>query len=306
VTLDGRVIDTGNGGISHSEGQGYGMLLAAGCGDRERFDRIWAWTRRSLQVRDDRLFAWKWQPQAGGGGAVADRNDASDGDLLVAWALRLAAETWQVPAYRLAADLVLADVKRLLVVDSRFGPVLLPGTQGFAGPGKLVVNPSYWVYPALAAAARADADPVWGRLAASRTAILGAARFGEHTLPPDWLDIAAEAKPAAGFPPVFGFNAIRVPLYLSWSEQPDRPELMAPFLALPAAFGGPERVPATIDVLTGKPAEYPLPAGGQAVLRLAAARAAGARPDLPALDPKDDYYSSTLLLLTKLTSETAP
>ena len=28
VLADGRVVDDGNGGISHSEGQGYGLLLA--------------------------------------------------------------------------------------------------------------------------------------------------------------------------------------------------------------------------------------------------------------------------------------
>ena len=26
---EGRIVDTGNGGVSHSEGQGYGLLLAA-------------------------------------------------------------------------------------------------------------------------------------------------------------------------------------------------------------------------------------------------------------------------------------
>jgi hypothetical protein len=36
----GRVIDTANGGISHSEGQGYGMLLAVAASDHETFDAI--------------------------------------------------------------------------------------------------------------------------------------------------------------------------------------------------------------------------------------------------------------------------
>ena len=38
---EGRIVDTGNGGISHSEGQGYGMLLAEAAGDRAAFDRLW-------------------------------------------------------------------------------------------------------------------------------------------------------------------------------------------------------------------------------------------------------------------------
>jgi endoglucanase len=37
---DGRVIDVDNGGITHSEAQGYGMLLAEAAGDRPTFDRL--------------------------------------------------------------------------------------------------------------------------------------------------------------------------------------------------------------------------------------------------------------------------
>ena len=33
-------MDTGNAGISHSEGQGWGLILAAAAGDRPAFDQI--------------------------------------------------------------------------------------------------------------------------------------------------------------------------------------------------------------------------------------------------------------------------
>ena len=39
IQQDGRVVDNGNGGISHSEGQGYALVLAELAGDREVFDR---------------------------------------------------------------------------------------------------------------------------------------------------------------------------------------------------------------------------------------------------------------------------
>lgn len=57
VEADGRVADTGNLGTSHSEGQGYGLLLAAAAADRETFDRIWSWTNSRLLIRSDRLAA---------------------------------------------------------------------------------------------------------------------------------------------------------------------------------------------------------------------------------------------------------
>jgi endoglucanase len=85
ISEQGRVIDTANGGISHSEGQGYGMLLAVAADDRAGFDALWGWTRANLMVRDDELIAWRWEPDKRP--AVADMNDAADGDLLVAWAL---------------------------------------------------------------------------------------------------------------------------------------------------------------------------------------------------------------------------
>ena len=52
VTADGAVRDTGNNDISHSEGQGYAMLMAVAYDDQPNFHKIWQWTRSYLQVRD--------------------------------------------------------------------------------------------------------------------------------------------------------------------------------------------------------------------------------------------------------------
>jgi endoglucanase len=56
LASDGRIVDTGNGGISHSEGQGYGLLVAEAAGDRASFDRLWHWTDAHLSRQDVRLF----------------------------------------------------------------------------------------------------------------------------------------------------------------------------------------------------------------------------------------------------------
>ncbi|MEK1944510.1 MAG: glycosyl hydrolase family 8, partial [Ensifer adhaerens] len=53
----GRIIDDGNGGISHSEGQGYGLWLAVLAGSAADFELIWSFTRRELLLRDDGLAA---------------------------------------------------------------------------------------------------------------------------------------------------------------------------------------------------------------------------------------------------------
>ena len=83
IPAEGRVSDTGNKEISHSEGQGYGMVMATAFDDRAAFDRLWQWSKTNLQVRGDHLFAWKWEP---GPAKATDTNSASDGDILIAWA----------------------------------------------------------------------------------------------------------------------------------------------------------------------------------------------------------------------------
>ena len=49
-----------------SEGQSYALLRAAWMGDRETFDRVFAWTEAHL-ARPDGLYSWQWTPHAAGG-----------------------------------------------------------------------------------------------------------------------------------------------------------------------------------------------------------------------------------------------
>ncbi len=95
---DGRVHDTGNNQVSHTEGQGLAMLFAEAFDDRATFDRVWNWTRANLRRPDSALFAWRWDPNSEN--PVADTNNATDGDILIAWALARAARHWHAPAYR--------------------------------------------------------------------------------------------------------------------------------------------------------------------------------------------------------------
>ena len=57
---DGRVARRDQGGDTVSEGQAYAMLVAAALNDRQRFTRVWAWTKRNL-VREDGRLAWRWK-----------------------------------------------------------------------------------------------------------------------------------------------------------------------------------------------------------------------------------------------------
>jgi endoglucanase len=297
ITADGRVVDTGNGGISHSEGQGYGMLLAVAYDDRPQFDRLWRWTVSHLQVRHDRLFAWKWKADAPTGEEVTDRNSAADGDLLIAWALARAGARWQEPRYLAAARGIASDILKLLsrkVGDRR---VLLPGPEGFVHGRVATVNLSYWVFPALRELARAVPSPAWEELATSGVELVRAARFGARQLPPDWLALTDPPRPSRRFPPVFGYNAIRIPLHLVWAGI-DAADLLQPFVDYAAAEDAPP--PATVNLVSGTASADRLSSGGEAVLTLARIALGGERIPLPDLQADMDYFASSLLLLSKL------
>jgi len=299
ITPEGRVVDTGNGNITHSEAQGFGMLLATAYDDREHFDRIWNWTRNHLQVRGDRLFAWKWEPGESGTGLVADPNNATDGDLLIAWALARAGRRWERPELTEAARLIGADVRRKMVRPSPYGPVLLPGEVGFVREEGVVVNLSYWCFPAFKILAGVDPDPLWSHLDESGMRLLGAARFGRWGLAPDWLRVSDDLGLPEGFNPRFGYNAIRIPLYLVWAGYRD-PGPLQPFLDYWDYFDGARFLSVWTDLTNDSIDSYDAPPGIKAVVILARSATAGTPPILPALDGEQDYYSASLLLAAKL------
>ena len=160
ISNDGRVIDNGNANISHSEGQGYGMLLAVAANDRATFDKLWQWTQKNLAKRSDDLFAWRWIPNASPN--VSDKNNASDGDILIAWALGRASDQFDEPEYAKAAQKIASAVRRQLIRDTDFGKQLLPGSQGFESPESIVINPSYLLLPAFQELRRWDSSPQGG------------------------------------------------------------------------------------------------------------------------------------------------
>jgi endoglucanase len=304
VTPEGRVVDDVNGGISHSESQGYGLILALAADDQATFRRIWSWTRANLYVRKDGLAAWRWQP--GPAPNVRDPNNATDGDILVAWALGIAGEAWSDPALTVASRRIARAVWDETVVKTAHGPALLPAVDGFAGPARRdapVVNPSYWVFPALAAFERLVPEHDWAAVAATGVEILDATRAGPTGLPPEWASLAGpRAAPAEGFPAVFGYNAVRVPLYLAWNGTLRR-DALAPFMA---RWSETERSRmAVVDLKSGADVEPLVDPGYRAVAALVACSLEGTRfPDALRTADVDHYYPATLRALALIAVNT--
>ena len=288
---DGRVVDTGNNGISHSEGQGYGMLFAVHADDRDAFTRMAAWTETHLARSDVALFSWRYDPSATA--PVSDPNNASDGDILIAWALALAGAKWNETKYLARSTQIRAALLGRCVIERHGLKVIVPGMAGFAEGTQVVLNPSYYIWPALNRFAKIDGAQAWGRVIADGLTLLEQARFGSNRLPTDWVALCAPGKlvPAPGRDPRFGYDAVRVPLYAMMGELPSLAAPVAKFWRECLATDKP--IPAWIDVETGQIANYPISSGGAAI----AARLLGlTEPEWLA----DDYYAASLQMLARI------
>jgi endoglucanase len=302
---EGRLVDTGNNGVSHSEGQGWGLMFAAAFDDRAAFDSILAWTQRVLKRRTDHLHAWRFRPTAAV--AVDDPNNATDGDLYIAFGLLMAHARWRQAAYRDLAIAIARDVLRLTLRRPDGKPALLPGAAGFESAAGMVLNPSYIVLPAYAALAAAMPGEAWPRLAQQGLEWLRRARFGAWGLNPDWVLVppgrgAALRLPAA-WPPRFSFDAVRAPLSLAWAGEVRHPALLGAH-----AFWSDPRwsvPPAWVDLVSGGTAEFAASPGMLSIARFAAARITGngASVSLPSVNLSGDYYSASLTLLTRVGCE---
>ncbi len=309
LASDGRVIDTGNGGCSHSEGQGWGLVFAVAADDQKAFDLILRWTATHLRRSSDGLHAWRWLPDTAN--PVSDTNNATDGDIYIASAMWRASVRWQRPDQALAAAGVARDVLRLLLRQVGHRTLLLPGAKGYESEAGVAINLSYYAFPMLADLAAAAPSPLWDELRRDGLALIEEARFGEWRLPPDWLHVSradGTLQPHPNWPPRFSYDAIRVPLYLAWAQD-DTSSAQRSFTSYWEG-SPPRRAAAWVDLVTNAYADYAAPSGMQAVAKLAALAHAAAPPHsnnkidasvtFPVIDDTSDYYSAALILLSRL------
>jgi endoglucanase len=299
LDFSGRVVDGPQSRASHSEGQGYGMLLAAEVGDRDAFRRMADWTQANLAIRGDALLAWRWLPDAPE--RVPDLNNASDGDLFHAWALLRGAERFGAPAWRERAAAIAVDLVRKCLASrpDRPGlPVLLPAAYGFTTADGVIVNPSYMMPVALREVAAATGQGDLERAAASGLSLMS--EIAQGSLVPDWLELTPSGRQAAhGFSHDAGYEAVRVPLFLAWSGERDHP-------ALSRAAGAMARAPlglaaTVIDAQTGEVLETSGDPGYRAVTALSrCAATGGAGAAIPPYTRRQPYYPSTLHMFAML------
>ncbi|EFP96439.1 glycosyl hydrolase family 8 [Vibrio caribbeanicus] len=290
---EGRVIDNANQRISHSEGQGYAMLMAVFFDDNEAFSRLWDWTQKNLTVPGTVLLAWKWQPRPP---HTPDKNNAIDGDILIAWALLRASRKWGNSRYLDDSTKIIHHIAetQIRIVDG--DTILLPGNNGFETPESTIVNPAYWIFPAFKEFN--SHKKVWDRLIISGNNILDKNQYGKSLLPSDWLEFShGEWKPAKKFETIFGYSNYRIPLYLSWSGQshPINKKYLNWLMSEDAAW---------VDIKTGRKASYQPPIGAYAISELVQSTLNKssniAKKGIRKQVQGDNYYSDSLTLLSHI------
>ena len=217
---DGRVVSLDEQGITTSEGQGYALLRAVWSNDRRTFDDVWRWTRTNLQVRPDKLFAWKWK------GKVLSNNAATDADTDIALALILASRRFDRPEYEREAQAILTSIWDLEVLHLT--------QQSYVTGGNWAVSEDYptihvaYLAP-YAYEVFADVDPRhdWRRVIDSSYALLHWLYDDERVaVPPEVVYVEkttgrlSVVHPKTGAPPGFSYDAFplfwRVALDARW------------------------------------------------------------------------------------------
>lgn len=219
---DGRVVDHLQDDASHSEGQGYGMYLAAWFGDAQAFQQMDHWTSSFLAVRQDTLLAWRWLPNQRP--QISDYNNATDGDLFHAWALLRAGQRFGTGDYLARAQNIARFIAASCVrPDPRVNgrSLLLPGADRFSTDRYTTVNPSYYMPLAMRELGLAGASPELLQCADDGEALLEELSAAAGSVP-DWIDIGPSGwRYAQGHAAQSGYDALRSALFLIWSGHLD-------------------------------------------------------------------------------------
>lgn len=294
MMADGRIIDTGNNSVSHTEGQGFAMMMAVRNNDRASFDKIWRWTEKNLKNPENGLFYWRYNPVAAN--PVTDKNNATDGDTFIAWSLLKGGTLWHDDGYLKSSDAIVKALVEHNVIRFSGYQVMLPGAKGFNLNSYVNLNPSYFVFPAWQDFANRTHLVVWKDLISDGQKLLLKMRFGNAQLPADWVSLYADGHvaPAKEWPARFSYDAIRVPLYVKWFAPTSN--LLDPYKAYWARFT-PDQTPAWVNVATNDPAPYKMEGGLLAVRNSVLGQLPAGEPQITT---QEDYYSASLKILVEL------
>ncbi|GEM_PF-2332468 len=214
IQPDGRVVDWYNNGVTHSEGIGYTLFFAVSLNDKKTFFKVFHWFLNNMGFNKYGLVPWLWGKRPNGSWGILDFNDATDGDIWIAYSLLLGYEKWKEPLLKEIALKLIRSIRKYDIFPCRGKTLLKPGKFGFLFPKYVRINPSYytpWIFEKFI---EYDPSTVWLSLSKESFNVFTHLVATDLKLPTDWVDISLPQCKSENFYEVFGFNAIRVPIWV--------------------------------------------------------------------------------------------
>jgi len=223
---DGRVIDKKNSNITHSEAIGYTLYFAYRFNDDKTFDKVYNWYQNNLIKNRYGLISWKWGKDSNNSWGILDHNNASDGDLWIAYDLLLMAQKRGDDKFKVEALSLIGAIKKHLIIEYHKKLFLLPGKEGFKKSDHIILNPSYYRFDIFEAFSKVDTTGPWKILSRDGEWLLHHTVFSSLKLHSDWItmDENLTTKPAKTMR--FGYDAIRIPLNIIQSTLPTKIDLL--------------------------------------------------------------------------------
>lgn len=245
-------------GSAHSESTGYGMILSVAAQNKTAFDQIFSFAEAKL-LQSNGLYAWRYDIN---NNTVPDTNNATDGDILIAWALLKGYAQWGDENYQTRALEIINAIKTNCTKSYAGYTILLPGGKAAfdhsAEEGYVVVNPCYYIYKALRDFAYVTEDDSWLTVINDGQRIMQ--DFITYIKPkvailPNWFIVKDGGTFA--FDPNHdrksGWDAMRCPLYSAWDTEVNYEDTL--WKAFYNAYAE-DSTPAVIDIYNGSVESY--------------------------------------------------
>jgi len=304
IAKDGRVIDRANSDITHSEGIGYAMYFAIKNSDFKSFSKIHNWYENNLKKNKFGLISWKWGKDDNGIWSILDSNDATDGDLWIAYDNLLMYEITKNVSYKSEALKLIQSIKKHLLVKQAGSLYLLPGSLGFRNKNSIEINLSYYVFFIFDKFREYDKDEVWSNLKDDGINLLYKARFTSLKLNADWISVDKYTQRVSlSRNHSFGFDAIRIPFNILKSKIKNKNSLLEPYKNYLNAMKSAKSVFGVCDLKSGNISLYDYSYAHLSIYNMLdkyfnKSESFGTRLSKLKGKNKDDYYAYSIYLFT--------
>ncbi len=191
-------------GETRVEGMGFGMLITAFFGEKDKFDGLYKFYQSKQSSSAGNMMVWSVTcPDAG------NKGSATDGDIDVAFALLAAGWQWG-GTYETEAIKIIQSLRSGVIKSCGNLFALAGGFNGGAWGGCDCTDISYYNPAFFRVFAKVSGDSTWNKLADDTYTILNNSANASTGLVPDWQTVAGAAG-CEGRTNFFRYDACRAP-----------------------------------------------------------------------------------------------